>query len=541
MEVVRLGLDGIINKAAEMAVAFVENIKHIAESGHELERASLMTGLATQELQRYHVAAQLAGSSTERFDHSMMMFGRSMSMAKQGNKAQAEALRKVGIEGPRLAEALKHPGQALDMIADRIAGIHDASERMRLSRTIFGRGGAAMVPMLATGAAGIREMGDQAAVMTDGQIEASKELVIAQKELGAISGGVWKKAIYPLIPAIRDLVKQWVAWARANAALMKQGIVKMLGVALTVIKATSVALKAMLTVLTFAIDHWKELAFVIGVLLVAALAANNGMLALVAATYVGVALQAVGAAIASAAAWALAALPITAITVGLALLAIAFADIWSSVAKGRGFFFDMYQQWRKFLVEWILTRAPGWLITAINELLDGIDLVKQAWRVTAHFIGATWAAFSTWFVTANKQILASIETLLGPLERLMMAMHLLHGGAATPNGGAPGLGGAPGGLMNPRLAAAGRLGGWDTLAALAAGPRSSTLATGEAFTSAPAGKAAYITVPQYIIDMHVTQLPGESGKEFADRVTTIMKEHDAKKHEEAAAALPATE
>jgi len=30
MEVVRLGLDGIINKAAEMAVAFVENVKHIA-------------------------------------------------------------------------------------------------------------------------------------------------------------------------------------------------------------------------------------------------------------------------------------------------------------------------------------------------------------------------------------------------------------------------------------------------------------------------------------------------------------------------------
>src|SRR5262245_6926163 len=112
--------------------------KTFASSGSELLLMSQRTGIAVESLSQLNFAAQQAGVSVEDLETGIIRMSRS-----------------IGSGGVSL-------DKRLEQVADEIAGIQDPAERVRRTIEIFGRGGAALLPLLSRGAAGIRELRQEA-------------------------------------------------------------------------------------------------------------------------------------------------------------------------------------------------------------------------------------------------------------------------------------------------------------------------------------------------------------------------------------------
>src|ERR1035438_5791450 len=55
-------------------------------------------------------------------------------------------------------------------------------------------------------------------VMSKDAVDASEELNDNLERLHATTQGLWRQAIGPLLPQLNELVKQFLAWRKANAA-----------------------------------------------------------------------------------------------------------------------------------------------------------------------------------------------------------------------------------------------------------------------------------------------------------------------------------
>jgi hypothetical protein len=198
---------------------------------------------------------------------------------------------------------LRDADAVLGDIAARFGDMEDGAEKTALSMQLFGRSGSRMIPLLDAGAEGLADMRREARelglVMGSDAQKGSEEINDNLRRLSLIATGLWRGAIAPLVPALGELVQQFLEWRKANAAVLRQRITASLGLLLRVVKALTQAFLFVTSVMADLSTHTTTLAVVVGVLTVA---------------FVAMHAAAVGAAIATAAAWAAAAAPFIAMS-----------------------------------------------------------------------------------------------------------------------------------------------------------------------------------------------------------------------------------
>jgi hypothetical protein len=130
--------------------------KSWASSGAELYRMSQRTGMAVEQLSALKFAAESSGVEMETLETSIKKMQKAVYAAAQGKG-----------EGPAFLHGLvgMGPEQQLDAIADKLAGVTNPAERAAVAMEIFGKGGTAMLPMLAGGAKGLAEFRKEAEAM----------------------------------------------------------------------------------------------------------------------------------------------------------------------------------------------------------------------------------------------------------------------------------------------------------------------------------------------------------------------------------------
>ena len=194
----------------------------------------------------------------------------------------------------------------LSDIAAKFQTMPDGAEKTALAMQLFGRSGARMIPMLNDGAEGLAAMREEARglglVMGEDAQKASEEINDNLERLTFISKGLWRGAIAPLLPAISELVKQFLAWRKANAEVMRQRLQSFLSGVLTLIRFLGRAFATATGIINDAMKvlrhNWQETL----VIMAAALAPF-----IVSLTAAGVA--AIGTGLGVAAAWTAAAAP----------------------------------------------------------------------------------------------------------------------------------------------------------------------------------------------------------------------------------------
>lgn len=192
---------------------FKDMILGAIESVGKLNDLAASAGVSAGALGALSKVASFSGVSAETMAGAMNKLN--LQLVKQGEdgKGAAAALKAIGID--YTAFVALNPDQRIQAVATAMAGYKDGTEKSAVAMLLFGKSGAALVPVLKDLAAA----GELNAKWTDEQIAAADDFSDDLVRL-KVSGEAWKKELaMGMLPALGDLAKVMLAVTNESGGL----------------------------------------------------------------------------------------------------------------------------------------------------------------------------------------------------------------------------------------------------------------------------------------------------------------------------------
>jgi hypothetical protein len=358
---VKASLEKVVEVASEVVKGFVELVQSTAEAGKELVETAQSTGLTTAALQQLQDVAGGLGVDTETLNVGLFHLSSSMREAQQGSEMAQKAFSQLGIKATDSHGKLRNTDDVLMDLADRFSKMPDGAQKTAIAMDVLGRSGARLIPVLDKGREGLAELRAEQDTMTDEQLAAGRELIETQYALHLTTRNLWRQAIAPLLPAITNLIKRYLAWQKANAGIMKQKIQKYIGLVISAINKLAGAFSFLV----------RNAAMVKAIVITGLVI---GFAQLEAAS--------VAAAAKTALAWVAAAAPFVALAALIAGILLVFDDIRVYQHGGT----SLYGRFKKEIDDWLKPRDQDpWFVAAIK---DFVRLLNDALRLIDEFYEA---------------------------------------------------------------------------------------------------------------------------------------------------------
>ena len=391
-DAVKAGLGALVNIATEAVSSFLEFVKTTAEAGKEIHETAQSTGLTTRALQEMRGAAKATGVEVGDMDMALFRMSRSMWAAHKGGAGAADSFSRLHVKVNGANGKLRTADDVMMDLADKFSKMPDGAEKTATAMEFFGRSGARLIPMLNQGREGLQKYRDAAFVMTEEQIGAGRSLTMTWAKLGGLTKKIWTAAIAPLLPEIDKLLKAYLAWRQEGAKILSQRIATVLGGVVKVIGALGLAFKAAVKVVSWATEHWKLFAAVLGGVVTAMMVANASAIGAMVVQYGAMGVAAVAAGAKAAAAWLAAVWPIALIAVGVAAVVLLFEDVYQALTGGESVIGDQFNAWKKgFETLWNDPRfasTRAWIEGIEAQFKAGINGAKDAWAGFSAMVGA---------------------------------------------------------------------------------------------------------------------------------------------------------
>lgn len=213
--------------------AFAAMVGAAVEYGDEIYEVSQRTGIATETLSKLRYVAEQTESSFEAVSTGLRYLSKNIYEASTGSTKANEAFRELGISvTDNVTGKLLSAENAFLQIADKFKGLDDATAKSALAMEIFGRGGAALIPVLNLGSEGITRLSEQAeklgVVLTAQNAKSIDQFSDDMKSMKASIGGLWLNLTTLLLPALDDFIKKITnvivavrQWSEAHPKLSK--------------------------------------------------------------------------------------------------------------------------------------------------------------------------------------------------------------------------------------------------------------------------------------------------------------------------------
>lgn len=335
------GLKGVLTKIVEFGEEAVSKFTDVIQKSIELGRAAQFTGIATQALQELRHAAERSGVDVESLNTSVFRLAHSIGEASKGTGAQADAFRKLGVHLKDSDGKLRSTDEIIMSLADGFAAMPDSLEKTGLAMAIFGRAGGKMIPMLNRGKEGIAKLRDEAIVLSDESIKLSQKIKAKLNQMHEASERFWTRLVERALPYLNKLL----GWTiKATKGLSK------------FLHENSKAVMGAIGGLTLALAIYQR--------------------------------QAIIAALRTAAAWALAALPFVTIAAVIGAMLLLMDDLRVYMEGGDSLLGDLKKKLDAWLesvntddVWWLQALKDGARI--IRELIRMLDEFNDAWGRTS--------------------------------------------------------------------------------------------------------------------------------------------------------------
>ncbi|MFO0911455.1 MAG: hypothetical protein U0795_00740 [Pirellulales bacterium] len=168
----------IAGTATAALTGFALATKEFADSASVIQDISDRTGVAASSLAALKFAADQTGTSLESLERALVGQNKFLLQVSQGGKEASETLTQLGISGEQLLRANQE--QRFLLLADGVSRVADEGLRAALAMKVFGKSGSQLGPLIAGGAAGVKQLTDQARqlglVMSDADIAAGERL-----------------------------------------------------------------------------------------------------------------------------------------------------------------------------------------------------------------------------------------------------------------------------------------------------------------------------------------------------------------------------
>ncbi len=263
---------GMMAVGGAILAAGAMSVKTFAAMGDEVQKMALRTGFSTEALSELRHAAQLSGASLAGLEKASRTLSGTILDAGYGLESYTRAFDKIGVNYKELARL--SPEKQFITVMEALAGVTSESERAALATDLFGRAGTQLLPMLADGADGLKNMreeahtlgivfdqeaADKAAAFNDALTKLKGSMSGVMIEIGSFIVDYIK----PLVDKITETIKKYTAWADEHETLDKaiKGTVLALG-GLLLVMGTLIVLKVPAMIAAF-ISFGKVLLFTV--------------------------------------------------------------------------------------------------------------------------------------------------------------------------------------------------------------------------------------------------------------------------------------
>lgn len=198
-----------------------------AAAAKTIDLQSRALGVQVEEYQRLTQAAATFGLEQQDVAQAMVKTTLALKAGAEGGEAQADAFKRLGLD-LKATLALK-PDERLLALSDAFRQVKGDVDRLALANALFGDDLAVkLLPLLTAGSVQLRGLGEEAAklgiILTRDDVEASLKFAKAQGEVLRILDAVQLKIGVAISPALTDIAQRFVAWYKANEAIIGQKI-----------------------------------------------------------------------------------------------------------------------------------------------------------------------------------------------------------------------------------------------------------------------------------------------------------------------------
>ena len=397
---------------AALGAASIFTAVRTGEHAEQIREQAAALGVTTDAYQELSFIASKYGIDSEKITVILSKLAVDQKAIAEGNKDTTATYAQLGLSVDEVRKA--KPAELFAMMADGFGTVTDASTRLAIGSELFGdRIASKLLPLLATGSAGLEAMAQQAhrlgVVMSEESILAADEFNDQVENLGLVLTGVRNEIGLALIPALTRLSRRFLAWYEANQELIAQKLDEYAGKIGDAFTALGDAV-AWADGAVGGVEGWKRLAT-----LLAALVGATGLTLV--AFQIGVVVSGLYTMVAAAIALDIAFLPLLIIyavlilvsaalatfTVNLAGTALALEDLATYLRGGESGFGRLIERMKE---------AGG----ATAALAGLIEALLNHFVAFFDFVGAGWDGLAAGISGAVDQMLAFLKPWIGEIN-----------------------------------------------------------------------------------------------------------------------------
>ncbi|GBR00546.1 phage tail tape measure protein [Acetobacter oeni] len=206
---------GAITGAASIAGMY-RMVSAWSQWGSQLRNTSQSIGMSAQKVAQWEGAAQIGGAAAGSMSSALQSLGQNMYDAVGGRNSSFVALMNGwGIAFRKTATQGRDVSEVFPQIADRIAKIKETFAQAQAAAIAFGGAGAAMLPYLRRGAAGMREYQAEAAKylhVTAASAGHADQFRMSQTRLTFAVQGFANQLSDRLAPVLTPIIDKFADW-----------------------------------------------------------------------------------------------------------------------------------------------------------------------------------------------------------------------------------------------------------------------------------------------------------------------------------------
>lgn len=201
--------------ASVSALAYMT--KQSIDAADEMGKLAASSGTTVEELSRLGYAADLSGLALGDLGTALQKLARHSADAASGGKQAAQVYAAMGIAVKDGNGNLRSSTEILADVAEKFATYEDGAAKTALAQELFGKSGAALIPLLNQGRDGLAKLSDESdrlgITMSAGAAKAAEEFNDNLTRLTKVQQGFSNNLAQALLPALEFVSKEIAAAA----------------------------------------------------------------------------------------------------------------------------------------------------------------------------------------------------------------------------------------------------------------------------------------------------------------------------------------